>query len=187
MSVWLQAMTEHNWYTRTPLYLRIIIGLMIGLAIGADLHTHGASPSSIALPGMIAGLILKLLCALAPPLILIAVLDTLIKARLAGGVVPRMIFLLILNTVVAIGIGLLVANVLQPGSWADRTAFPTAEPTTQPGAYPVSSLLDNIPDSLLKPLVDNNVIGVILIAAGFGVALRRLEVHLVAQHLPAAL
>jgi DAACS family dicarboxylate/amino acid:cation (Na+ or H+) symporter len=122
-------------------------------------------------------LILKLLGALAPPLILIAVLDTLIKAKLAGGVVPRMIFLLILNTLVAIGIGLLVANVIRPGAWADRGQFRATTQSTDaaPAAYPISALLDNIPESLFKPLVDNNVSGVILIAAGFGVALRRLE------------
>ena len=168
-------MNERNWYTRLPLYVRIIIGLIIGLVIGVMLNWAGASASWIALPGMISGIILRLLGALAPPLILIAVLDTLIKARLAGGVVPRMIFLLILNTVVAIGIGLLVANVIRPGAWADRGAFAAPTQTSEPGAYPVSSLLDNIPGSLFKPLVDNNVIGVILIAAGFGVALRRLE------------
>jgi Na+/H+-dicarboxylate symporter len=180
-------MAETNWYTRQPLYLRIIIGLIIGLCIGAWLHSAGAGPASIAVPGMISGLILKLLGALAPPLILIAVLDTLIKARLAGGVVPRMIFLLILNTLVAIGIGLLVANLIRPGDWADRVTFQTAKSASTPGTttaitaatdstdYPLSSLLDNIPNSLFKPLVDNNVIGIILIAAGFGVALRRLE------------
>lgn len=169
-------MTNRNWYTRPALYLRIIIGLIIGLGIGSALHASHAAASYIALPGMISGLVLKLLVALAPPLILVAVLDTLIKARLAGGVVPRMIFLLILNTLVAIGIGLLVAHVIRPGTWADPAAFhaPTTQ-TSDPGSYPISSLLDNIPTSLLKPLVDNNVIGVILIAAGFGVALRRLE------------
>ncbi len=168
-------MTETNWYTRPPLYLRIVVGLLIGLAIGAYLHHGHASPAAIALPGMLSGLILKLLGALAPPLILIAVLDTLIKARLAGGVVPRMIFLLILNTLVAIGIGLVVANVIRPGAWADRSQFAAAAQPVDAGPYPVAALLDNIPGSLVKPLVDNNVIGVILIAAGFGVALRRLE------------
>src|ERR1700709_2223792 len=77
-------MTDRNWYTRHPLYIRIIIGLLIGLGIGSALYFGRASATYIALPGMISGLILKLLGALAPPLILIAVLDTLIKARLAG-------------------------------------------------------------------------------------------------------
>jgi DAACS family dicarboxylate/amino acid:cation (Na+ or H+) symporter len=168
-------MTTPNWYTRVPLYLRILVGLMIGLVIGAVLNHNESAHKYVAVPGMISGLILKLLGALAPPLILVAVLDTLIKARLAGGVVPRMMFLLVLNTLVAIGVGLLVANVIRPGTWVDRAAF---HPTTQPIASSdnsFASLLDNIPSSLVKPLVDNNVIGVILIAAGFGVALRRLE------------
>ena len=169
-------MNERNWYTRVPLYVRILIGLAMGLTLGVALRAAGASAAGMALPGLISGIILKVLGALAPPLILIAVLDTLVRARLAGGVVPRMIFLLILNTMVAIGIGLLVANVLRPGAWAHRGAFQATAPTTaQSGAYPISSLLDNIPVSLFKPLVDNNVIGIILIAAAFGVALRRLE------------
>ena len=63
-------------------------------------------------------LILRILGALAPPLILVAVLDTLVKARLGGGVARRMIGLLLLNTVVAICLGLLVANVVRPGQWS---------------------------------------------------------------------
>ena len=89
-----------------------------------------------------------------------------------------MIFLLILNTVVAIGIGLLVANVIRPGTWANRAALLRGDDTAdgRAGGFIRSlPLLDDIPGSLFKPLVDNNVIGVILIAAGFGVALRRLE------------
>lgn len=169
-------MNERNWYTRLPLYVRILAGLCIGLALGMTMRAAGASAAGVALPGLISGVVLKLLGALAPPLILIAVLDTLVKARLAGGVVPRMIYLLVLNTVVAIGIGLLVANVLRPGEWANRGAFAAPTLTTaQPSGNAISSLLDNIPVSLFKPLVDNNVIGIILIAAGFGVALRRLE------------
>jgi Na+/H+-dicarboxylate symporter len=38
----------------------------------------------------------------------------------------------------------------------------------------VNQLLDNIPDSLLRPFVENKVIGVVLIAVAFGVAARRL-------------
>jgi Na+/H+-dicarboxylate symporter len=38
----------------------------------------------------------------------------------------------------------------------------------------VTLLLDNIPDSLVKPFVENKVIGVVLIAVAFGIAARRL-------------
>ncbi len=166
-----------NFYTRTPLYLRIVIGLLIGLGLGTLLRHYDALRPYAGVPGMVSGLILRLLGALAPPLILIAVLDTLIKARLAGGVVRRMIFLLVTNTLAAIFIGLMVANVIKPGTWS-HLEFGHTTATSAPVANenePFKALLENIPSSLLKPLVDNNVIGVILIAAGFGIALRRLE------------
>src|SRR5439155_22655755 len=40
---------------------------------------------------------------------------------------------------------------------------------------PVSQFLDNIPGSVLGPLVSNNVIGVIIIAVAIGIAARKLE------------
>jgi DAACS family dicarboxylate/amino acid:cation (Na+ or H+) symporter len=43
-----------------------------------------------------------------------------------------------------------------------------------PSGDAISQLIDNVPESLLRPLVDNKVIGVVLIALAFGVAGRRL-------------
>jgi len=40
--------------------------------------------------------------------------------------------------------------------------------TLLPHVDPVKSLLDNVPESLLATAGDNNVIGVILVAVGFG-------------------
>lgn len=73
-------MNERNWYTRVPLYVRILIGLAIGLALGLALRAAGASAAGMEIPGLISGIILKVLGALAPPLILIAVLDMLVRA-----------------------------------------------------------------------------------------------------------
>ena len=173
-----------RWWTGTPLYVRILGGMLVGMLLGGLLHERAAPL------GLVAGLVLRVLGALAPPLILVAVLDTLLTAQMAGGVVPRMARLLVLNTVVAIGIGLLVANVVRPGSWAHLSPQPepaaagpavTGPAVTGPAATgpsgqrdAISLLLDNVPDSLLRPLVENNVIGIILIAVGFGLAVRRL-------------
>jgi DAACS family dicarboxylate/amino acid:cation (Na+ or H+) symporter len=167
------------WWTGTPLYIRILAALFLGGLIGQLVHgrptTLGiATPRLLEFMAGPSGLVLKALGALAPPLILVAVLDTLVKAKLAGGVARKMAFLLLLNTVVAIAIGLLVANVVQPGRWAKLNVGHT---TTAPVANvdPFHELLNNVPDSLLEPLVDNNVIGVIFVAIAFGVALRRLS------------
>jgi Na+/H+-dicarboxylate symporter len=170
------------WWTGTPLYLRILWGLALGAVVGMLVKHHNQAyriaPADSWLLAMLyqpSMLILKVLGALAPPLILVAVLDTLIKARLAGGVARKMAGLLLLNTVVAILIGLFVANVIRPGAWSN-IELPAKQPVvdSEPHVDPVKELLKNVPESLLEPLVDNNVIGVILIGVAFGVALRRL-------------
>src|SRR4051794_16732930 len=93
-------------WSALPLYLRILIGLVLGLFAGLVL---GPSAHVLDLP---ARLILRLLAALAPPLILVAVVHALLTAEIRGAVAWRMGSLLLTNTVMAILVGLLVANVL---------------------------------------------------------------------------
>src|SRR4051812_14164018 len=178
-----------RWH-RTPLYLRIIFALPLGALAGVMLGEHAgilAAPSR---------LILRLLGALAPPLILFAVVRVLMTSEIKGRVAGRLIGLLILNTLVAITIGLVVANVVRPGKGA--TLKPPVEkvvhlPSDDPMAArvvkilkdlgieskldgpkdPLTQFLDNVPRSLLGPLGDNgNVLGVIFLAVAFGVVLR---------------
>jgi DAACS family dicarboxylate/amino acid:cation (Na+ or H+) symporter len=151
-------------WARTPLYLQILIGLVLGAVTGLVL---GPRAGWLDLPSR---LILRLLGALAPPLILVAVVRALMTAQVRGRLALRMVGLLALNTVVAILVGLLVANVVRPGRFA-HLSRPDAP--TQVRANFVTQLLDNIPDSLVRPFVENKVIAVVMIAVAFGVALRR--------------
>jgi Na+/H+-dicarboxylate symporter len=98
------------------------------------------------------------------------VVQALMTAEIRGGLALRMAGLLVLNTIVAISVGLGVANLVRPGSHA-RLERPPSAPQVQGDVF--SQLLDNIPDSLLRPLVDNKVIGVVLLAVVFGLAARR--------------
>jgi Na+/H+-dicarboxylate symporter len=149
-----------------PLYARILIALVLGVAAGLLLPTSWNEALDIP-----ARIILRLLGAIAPPLILLAVMRALIGANIRGKLAGKMCFLLALNTLVAILIGLAVANGIQPGRHA---SLPPGE-TPKLTGDPLSQMLDNIPSSLIRPLVDNNVIGVILIAVGFGLAARKLK------------
>ncbi|MET0793974.1 MAG: dicarboxylate/amino acid:cation symporter [Polyangiaceae bacterium] len=149
-----------------PLYLRILVGLLLGLVTGIVL---GPSAHVLDLP---ARLILRLLGALAPPLILVAVVHALLTAEIRGAVAWRMGWLLLSNTVVAILVGLLVANGLRPGRHAH---LPAPHATQNAHGDLLTQFLDNIPDSLLRPFVENRVIGVVLIAVAFGVAARNLK------------
>jgi Na+/H+-dicarboxylate symporter len=155
-----------------PLYWRILIALVAGLLTGIIL---GKRALIFELPSKI---ILQLLGALAPPLILIAVTHVLMTTVISGKTARRLAGLLLLNTTVAILIGLGVANVLRPGSWSKIETPPaaTAKKTLDGTLSPVDLLVQNVPRSILGPLGDkSNVIGVIIIAIAFGVGLRAVK------------
>jgi Na+/H+-dicarboxylate symporter len=102
----------------------------------------------------------------------VAVMDSILSANVKGRGVAKMAFLLVLNTLVAILIGLTVANLLQPGRHGETVESPQkAAPTAKDLG---GQLLENIPQSVLEPLVTNNVIGIVFLAAAFGIAFRRI-------------
>ncbi len=84
---------------------------------------------------------------------------------------------MLVNTLVAIAIGLAVANVVRPGHWTEATLPPAAEKSER-ALDPLSQFLDNVPKSLLGPLGDDGkVLGVIFLAVALGIALRRVRHH----------
>jgi len=167
-----QAKSSGMWsrWNKFPLYLRILIAMVGGLITGFALGNRAAVfeiPSKV---------ILQLLGALAPPLILIAVTHVLMTTKITAQTARRLVGLLLLNTTVAIVIGLTVANVLKPGTWSEFSRPEATEQASSTGVDPVALLTSNVPKSILGPLGDKqNIIGVILIAVAFGVALRGLR------------
>jgi len=150
-----------------PLYARIVIAMVFGVMVGLML---GSEAGVLAVPGK---LVLRLLGALAPPLILAAIVHTFMATHLGGPLAARLPRLLLLNTLVAILVGLTVANVIQPGQGAGLTP-PTPHDEATKAANPLATFLENVPKSLLGPLGDDGkVIGVIFIAVAFGMALRK--------------
>jgi Na+/H+-dicarboxylate symporter len=155
-----------------PLYARILAAVALGVLVGLALGEHARA---LEIP---AKLVLRLLGALAPPLILLAIVQALMRAHVGGKQALRLFTLLLTNTLVAIFIGLAVANVIQPGAWTQ--AAPAAEPAkgAHGGADPLAQFLDSVPKSIVGPFSDNgSVLGVIFIAIAFGVALRGVKTH----------
>ena len=154
-------------WQRIPLYARIVMALALGVMAGIIL---GIDAAILAVPGK---LVLRLLGALAPPLILTAIVHAFMTTQLSGPLAMRLPRLLVLNTLVAIMVGLTVANVVQPGQGAGL-APPSAQAEIEKLANPLAAFLENVPKSLLGPLGDDGkVIGVIVIAVAFGMALRK--------------
>lgn len=162
-----------GWLARwnaIPLYVRILIALAVGLAVGLVL---GDRALIFEIPSKV---ILQLLGALAPPLILVAVTHVLMTTQISGKTAGRLAVLLLLNTVVAITIGLIVANIVRPGSWSEMKRPAAAASNENKPASPIEIIVQNVPKSILGPLGDRqNIIGVILIAVAFGTALRQVK------------
>ena len=157
-------------WSAIPLYIRILVALVLGVVTGLVLGDYAyvfEAPSRI---------ILQLLGALAPPLILVAVTHVLMTTDVSGRAAGRLVGLLLLNTTVAILIGMVVANVVRPGEWSSLKAPEKSAAKELKELSPAELIAQNVPKSLLGPLGDNqNIIGVIIIAVALGVALRGMK------------
>jgi Na+/H+-dicarboxylate symporter len=149
-----------SWWHRTPLYLRIVGGMVLGVVAGVLLGPHALL---LAVPSR---LVLRVLGALAPMLILLAIIQALMKAQFEKGTARRLLSLLLLNTV--------VANVIKPGHFLPPGQHASGAGAEDDGVPDMlKQFLENVPQSLLGPLADNGrVMGVIFIAVAFGLALR---------------
>jgi Na+/H+-dicarboxylate symporter len=180
-------MSEHEQGLRLfgktiPLYLQILVALVLAVLLGIALGAGNPSPQNaeiakdLALP---CNLVLKALRALATPLILLAVLHAFLTTNIPGRAGRRLALLLLANTTVAIVIGLLVANVLRPGTWGKFELAGSGEILNKQ-FDPWGLVESGVPDAVLRPLVDNNVIQLIVLALSFGIVLRAIKAEQVA-------
>jgi Na+/H+-dicarboxylate symporter len=159
-------------YGRIPLYIKIMIGMVLGVGLGYAwkyvLMPRAGFPDVNVLKPW-GNLILQLLRLLATPLIFVAVVNAIMKARAGGSKPGKLAWLLLSNTTVAILVGLLVANVLRPGMHIKLV--PDKPLDTRP-FDPEGQLLSKIPANLIDGFQQNEIITIIILAIALGVALR---------------
>ncbi|HYE37678.1 dicarboxylate/amino acid:cation symporter [Methylocaldum sp.] len=168
--------------------MRVLIGVALGALLGVvggdEPYLWGLRNDHLGQLGM---LVIRLLKALAVPLILFAILDAFTRTHISAKSGGRLVTICLINVSVACAIGLFLMNVIEPGlAWRDRIEQLTAQVSGNPASgslksVPTASLnpLQNlgvyIPQSLIEPLAGNNVISVVLLALLFGAALRWLK------------
>jgi DAACS family dicarboxylate/amino acid:cation (Na+ or H+) symporter len=169
------------------MYIRVLIGVGLGLFAGLLLKS-GVLPAEWASRANEIGMtVIRLIKALATPLILFAVMDAFLRTRIPAKKGFKLIAISTINAVVALLIGIGLANLLRPGdSWQGKMGEITAQlnvqarpPATQhadaPTLDPIQNALNFIPDNLIDPFGRNNVITVVLLAVLAGAALRRVK------------
>jgi Na+/H+-dicarboxylate symporter len=179
----MHEVTQTSDKRKTPLFVYILVALIIGAVLGHIWHIDaGGIKASLANVGIepkslkwVSELVISLLRLLATPLIFAAVVSSLVNAKIGGKQAGKLTWLLMSNTVLAILIGLLVANTLRPG---DHITLVKDDNVTDKEPYNIwSHIFDSIPRNFIDPFAKNDIIGIIILAIGLGIAMRLLLNH----------
>jgi len=178
---------------KQPLYLQVLVGVFLGAGLGIAFGTQRYCFGWLdnASLGQLGQLVIRLLKALATPLIFFAILEAMLNTDISLRHGRRLLSVCALNLSVAMLIGLSLMNSLSPGrSWNGRLPelnVRMTEPLSQASANglslsPVKNIAGYIPESLLDPFIKNNVIAIILFALLTGATLRQLKRQATDEH-----
>ncbi len=158
-------------YNRIPMFVKILIGLTAGFAVGMILKERAVDLKPVS------NIVLALLRLLATPLVFLAITLSLLRSKMGGKSGLRLGYLILTNTLMAIIIGLAVVNLLQPGVGAQAGAD-LHSPTTRAPFNVVNDLLAKIlPANFVEPFLHNEMLPLIVIAISLGISLRQVRRH----------
>lgn len=170
---------------RVPLYVKNLLAVALAV-LAAEVGRRVGGPAFLRLAeraSPLGLLVIRLLKALAAPLILCAVVDAFARTEIPPRQAVRLVGLSVVNAVVALALGLGVAQVFQAGSlWSDTLRSAVASHATSahaasaasetPTLDPLTNLQRFVPDNVIEPFAKNNVIAVVLLAVLLGASLR---------------
>lgn len=173
---------------KLPLSVQVVLGAWGGAILGVAFGTIPYLPGGLgnAALGKLGMLVIRLLKALAAPLILVAIVDAFVRTQFTWRQGFRLIRICLLNVTVACLTGLLLMNALRPGDqWSGQLEQMLAQVPHQElskPAAPVSlDLIDNlagfVPESFVEPFRTNNIISIVLAGVLLGAALRQLKLR----------
>ncbi|MGK2913978.1 MAG: dicarboxylate/amino acid:cation symporter [Porticoccaceae bacterium] len=145
----------------------IIVALIAGAALGL------AAPATALAFTPVAKWVLQLIKAAATPLVFFAVLEAILRFRVAGADFLKLLAVALINATFAIGIGLAVANLFEPGRYLKPLM--SAAPATLHAIDFGELLAKQLPTSIVQPFADNSIMPLVLIAIAFGFAWRRVR------------
>ena len=166
---------------RVPMVVQILIGITLGIVVG---EVAGRRAEPLAQLGMV---ILDIIKGLAGPLLLFAILDAFLRTRVHVQSMGLMIAIAATNALIAIALGLSLSNWFQPGLgfFQGRPDAPvtaqvefqklTVQMRPDRSINFVRELVGYLPTTLFRPLVDNVIISIVILAVLGGLALRRVK------------
>jgi len=175
------------WLQKPPLWLQTVCALLLGVGVGAwtgrDPIVGSFGTEQLAHLGM---LVIQALKVLAVPLVAFVVLDSLLRFEVPARQGLRLVRFCLLNVSVAMTVGLVLTNWLQPGRYLRALFAPLVHRDPRASGMgaglanlhsldPLDGLASLLPSSIAAPFVDNAVVPAALLALLFGVALRKVS------------
>jgi DAACS family dicarboxylate/amino acid:cation (Na+ or H+) symporter len=154
--------------------VQLVAAIALGVVLGRLLGERAA------VLGELGALVVRLLKAMATPLVFCAVVDAVARAPISGRMGLRLLAICLTNTAVAALLAIGLALTIAPGKHADPALAARLLHPSGAAQHAETSLHDAletlVPESLLRPFVDNRVLTVVLFALAVGLGLRRLGV-----------
>src|SRR3954447_7528293 len=151
-----------------PLYVWVIAA--VALAIPVGLYFGERAETLNLLPR----LIIRALSALAAPLVVLAILSAIVTNDIRGRQGARMMVYYLINTLVAMGFALLLANLIRPGLGAELIDL-TNPPAPPPKKSVTDLLVELIPMSVGDAFAKNNLAQLVLLTLALGIGLAKIR------------
>lgn len=158
--------------------LAAAFGVVLGLLFGQQPIIGSFGTGQLGHLGM---LVIRLLKALAPPLVLVAIIDAFVRTEIRAKQGFKLVLICLFNVSVASALGLFLMNVIRPGdSWRGHLTetiakLPISVAKKAPADIsldPIKNLSAYIPESMVEPFLTNNLISIVLAGVLGGAALR---------------
>ncbi|WFF40311.1 dicarboxylate/amino acid:cation symporter [Salinicola endophyticus] len=155
-----------NLWRRTPLWQKIIAGLLLGILAGALM----GKDASLFKP--LGDIFINGIKMLIVPLVfstLVVGITGMRDPQKMGRVGARTIALYLITTAFAIAIGLVAATLFQPGVGADASM--SAAPQAGEAPSLIDILVGLVPKNPLQAMIEGNILQIIVFAIGLGISL----------------
>jgi len=155
-----------------------VAALILGCLLG--FYWNGLPAGSDGLVSIFAWLPVALVKGFAGPLLFLAILNGMMADQPLTAGVRRLVIICAINTVLAVSIALVLVNALKPGTHMEGlvrgfSLAPSVTAPVSPGAKFVSwsdVAKSMIPDSIVRPFLENNIPALIVLAILFGLGIR---------------
>lgn len=126
--------------------------------------------------------VIGLVKAAAAPLVFLAVLEAIVSFRVQGRDFLKLLIITSINACLAVGVGLVIANIFKPGQYLQFLASKDAKPLIEVDL--VAAIGKQLPSSIVQPFFDNSIMPIVIIALAFGFAWRYVKArHVIVQPL----